>query len=140
MRELDNYCNKKDNSFLSPPATRINFTKNLHQTPACKYRGKYKERGKTDNIKKMGSSKIKGNRNQKKRKRLKETAKRNKKGDQGSPNKKKNIKSQDKEHENVLEDNLTEFNEYSKIYQMYRKKHILDLLNRFKDPTEARRR
>lgn len=88
----------------------------------------------------MGSSKIKGNRNQKKRKRLKETAKRNKKGDQGSPNKKKNIKSQDKEHENVLKDNLTEFNEYSKSYQMYRKKHILDLLNRFKDPTEARRR
>ena len=88
----------------------------------------------------MDSSKIKGNRNQKKRKRMKETAKRNKKGDQGSPNKKKNIKSQDKEHENVFKDNLTEFNEYSKSYQMYRKKHILDLLNRFKDPTEARRR
>ena len=50
---------KKDNSFLSPPATPTNFTKNLPQTPACKSRAKYKEQAKTDKFKKMGSGKIK---------------------------------------------------------------------------------
>ena len=51
---------------------------------------------------------------------------------QGSPSEKKNIKCHDKEHENVFIDNLTEPNEYSKGYQIYRKIHIPDLLNRFK--------
>ena len=34
--------------FLSPPANPTNFTKNLLQTPACKSRGKYKERARPD--------------------------------------------------------------------------------------------
>ena len=88
----------------------------------------------------MGSSKIKANRNREKPKKRKEKAKRNKKGDQGSPREKKNIKCQDNEHENVFEDNLTESNEYSEDYQMYKNMQIPDLLNRFKDPTEARMR
>ena len=37
----------------------------------------------------------------------------------------------------MFEDNLAESNEYSKCYQMYKEIHIPDLLNRFKDPTEA---
>ena len=123
--------------FLSPPATPTNFTKNLPQTPACKSRGKYKEQAKTDKFKKMGSSKIKENHNREKPRKMKETAKRHSRGDQGSPSGKKNIKCQDKEPENVFEDHLTEPNEYSKGYHMYRKIHIPD---RFKDPREARRR
>ena len=54
---------KKDNNFLSPPITPINFTKNLHQTPTCENREKYKDQAKTDKIENMGSSKIKENRN-----------------------------------------------------------------------------
>ena len=88
----------------------------------------------------MGSSKIKENRNREKPKKMKETAKRNKRGDQGSPNEKMNIKCKDKEFGNVFEDNLIEPNEYSKGYQMYRNIQIPDLLNRFKDPMEARMR
>ena len=38
------------------------------------------------------------------------------------------------------EDNLAELNEYSKSHQMFRKIHIPDSLNRFKDPTKARMR
>ena len=34
---------KQDNSFLAPPTALISSTKNLHQTPACKKRVKYKE-------------------------------------------------------------------------------------------------
>ena len=60
----------------------MNFTKNLHQTRACKNRVKYKEQGKTDKIKKAGSSKIKGKHKWEKPKKMKETANRNKKGDQ----------------------------------------------------------
>ena len=52
---------------------------------------------------------------------MKETGKQHKKGDQGFPSEKKNIKCQDKEHKNISEDNLTEPNECSKGYQMYRK-------------------
>ena len=52
---------------------------------------------------------------------------------QGSSSEKKNIKCHDKEHENAFKDNLTEPNEYSKGYQIYRKIHIPDLLNRFKE-------
>ena len=37
---------------------------------------------------------------------MKETANGNEKGDQGSPIVKKNIKCQDKEHENIFIDNL----------------------------------
>ena len=39
---------------LSPPATPINFTKSLTQTPAFKRRGKYKEQAKTDKFQKNG--------------------------------------------------------------------------------------
>ena len=98
---------KKDNSFLSPPATPINFTKILPQTPACKSRGKYKEQAKPEKLKKMGSSKIKENHNREKPKKMKERAKQHSKGDQGSPSEKKNIKCQDKRHEQVFEDHLT---------------------------------
>ena len=51
-----------------------------------------------------------------------------KEGDEGSPSEKKNVKCQDKEHENVFENNLTGPSEYSKGYQTKRKIHILDLL------------
>ena len=78
--------------------------------------------------------------NREKTKKMKETAKQNKKGHQASPSEKKNIKYQEKVHQNVFEDNLTEPNEYIKGYEMDRKIHIPDLLNRFKDPKEARMR
>ena len=42
---------------------------------------------------------------------MKETAKQHSKGDQGSASEKKNIKCQDKAHENIFEDHLTEPNE-----------------------------
>ena len=71
---------------------------------------------------------------------MKETAKRHSKEDQDSPSEKKNIKSQEKEHQNLFENNLTEPNEYNKGYQMYKETYILDVLNRFKDPAEAVRR
>ena len=60
----------------------------------------------------MGSIKIKENHNREKPKKMKETAKRH-----------KNIKCQDKEYENVFKDDLTESNEYSIGYQIYRKIH-----------------
>ena len=88
----------------------------------------------------MGSSKIKENHNRDKLKKMKETVKRHSKEDQGSPSEKKNIKCQDKEHQNVFENNLTGPNEYNKRYQRHKKTHILDVLNRFKDPAEAMRR
>ena len=88
----------------------------------------------------MSSSKIKENHNREKPNKMKETVKRQSKGDQGSPAEKKNIKCQEKEHENVFEDHLTEPHEYNKGYQMNRKIHIPHLFNRFKDPTEARMR
>ena len=91
---------KKDNSFISSSIAPINFTKNLHQTPAFKNRGKYQEQAKSDKIEKMGSKKIKENHNREKPKKMKETAKRNKKGDQAPPSEKKNIKCQNKDHEN----------------------------------------
>ena len=128
---------KKKATVLSPPVTPINFTENLTQTPAYKSRGKYKELAKTDKFKKMGFNKIKENHNREKLKKLKETAKRHSKEDQGSPSEKKNIKWQDKEHQNVLENNLTEPGEYNKGYQMYKEIYILDVLNRFKDLAEA---
>ena len=84
----------------------------------------------------MGSSKIKGNHNREKLKKMKETAKRHSKEDQGSSIEKKNIKRQDKENQNVFENNLKEPNEHNK----YKKIHILDLLNCFKNPAEARTR
>ena len=59
---------------------------------------------------------------------MKEASKENKEGDQGSPSEKKNVKSKDKEHENVFENNLTKPNEYRKSFQTYRKIHIPDLL------------
>ena len=62
---------KKDNSFLFPPATPINYTKNLQKTPASKNRAKYKAQAKTDKIKKMGSSKIKENHHREKPKKTK---------------------------------------------------------------------
>ena len=71
---------------------------------------------------------------------MKETEKRNSIGDKDSSSEKKNIKCQDKEHEKVFENNLTEPNEYSKGYQMNQKIHIPDLLNRFKDPAKAMKR
>ena len=71
----------------------------------------------------MGFSKIKENHNQEKTKKMKETAKRHSKGDQGSPSEQKNIKCQDMENENIFE---VEPNEYNKGYQMYRKIHISD--------------
>ena len=74
----------------------------------------------------MGSSKIKENHNQEKTRKMKETAKRHSKGDEGSPSEQKNIKCQDMEHENVFEDNRTEPNEYNKGYQIYRKIHVPD--------------
>ena len=80
----------------------------------------------------MGSSKIKENHNREKLKKMKETVKRQSKKDQGSPIEKKNIKWQDKEHQNVLENNLAEPNKYNKRYQMRKKTHILDVLNRFR--------
>ena len=52
----------------------------------------------------------------------------------------KDTKCQYKEHQNVFKNNLTEPNEYNKGYQMYKKIHMLDLLNRFKDSAKARRR
>ena len=61
-------------------------------------------------------------------KKWKRTLKQNKGGDQGSPNEKKNIICQDKEHENVFENNLTWPNEYSRGYQRYRKIHVHDFL------------
>ena len=88
----------------------------------------------------MGSSKIKENHNREKLKKMKETEKRHSKRDQGAPSEKKNIKCQDKEHEKVFENNLREPNEYSKGYQMYKKIHIPEPLNCFKDPAEAMRR
>ena len=54
---------KKDNNFSSPPATPINFMKNLPQTPTWKRREKYKEEAKTDKFREMGSSKIQENHN-----------------------------------------------------------------------------
>ena len=77
----------------------------------------------------MGSSKIKKNHKQEEPKKIKKASKQSQEGDQGSPSEKKNTKCQDKEHENVFENNLTEPNEYSKGYQTYRKVHIPDLLN-----------
>ena len=85
----------------------------------------------------MGSSKIKQNHNLEKPKKLKETGKWHSKEDQDSPSEKKNIKYQDEEHQNVFENNLIEPNEYNKGYPMYKKTHILDVLNPFKDPAEA---
>ena len=69
----------------------------------------------------MGSKKIKENHNREKPKKIKETAKRHSKGDQGSQSEKKNIKCQDKGYENVFEDHLTKPNVYSKGFQIYRK-------------------
>ena len=88
----------------------------------------------------MDYSKIKEYLNQEKTSKMKEIAKRHHEGDQGSASEKRKIKCSGKGHKNVFEDHLTEPNECSKGYQMYRKIHILDLLNRFKDPTEARMR
>ena len=63
----------------------------------------------------MGSRKIKENHNREKPKKMKKnkknTSKQNKEGDEGSPSEKKNVKCQDKEHENVFENNLTGPNE-----------------------------
>ena len=72
----------------------------------------------------MDPRKIKENHNRDKQQKMKETAKQNRKGDQRSLNDKKNIKCKDKEFENVFEDNLTEPNQYTKGYQIYRKIHI----------------
>ena len=80
----------------------------------------------------MGSSKIKENHNREKLKKMKETAKRHSKKDQVSQSEKKNIKCEDNKHQNVFENNQTEPNEDNKGYQMYKKIHILDLLNRYK--------
>ena len=66
----------------------------------------------------MFSSKIKENHNRGKLKKMKETAKRHSKEDEGSRSEKKNTKCQDKEHQNVFENNMTEPNEYNKGYQM----------------------
>ena len=80
----------------------------------------------------MDSRKIKENHNREKPKKMKKnkknTSKQNKEGDEGSPSEKKNVKCQDKEHENVFENNLTGPSEYSKGYQTERKIHIPDLL------------
>ena len=89
---------KKGNSFLSPPTAPINFTKNFHQTPACKNKEKYTERAKPHKTKKWVLAKIKENHNREKPKKMKETAKQNKEGDQGSPSAKKNIKCQGNKH------------------------------------------
>ena len=70
---------------------------------------------------------------------MKETTKRHSKEDQGSPSEKKNIKCQDKGHQNIFENNLTESNECYKGCQMYKKTHILDVFTCFKDPAEAMR-
>ena len=56
------------------------------------------------------------------------TSKQDKEGYQYPSTWKKSIKCQDKEHENVFENNLTEPNEYNKGYQAYKKIHIPDLL------------
>ena len=50
---------KKHNSCLFPPATLINFTKNLLQPTACKSRGKLKEQVKNDKFKKWVPAKPK---------------------------------------------------------------------------------
>ena len=97
----------------------------------------YKEQANTDKFKKVGSSKIKENHNRENLKKMNETGKRHSKEDQGSPSEKKNIKCQDEEHQNVFENNPIEPNEYSKGYHMYKKTHILDVVNPFKDPAEA---
>ena len=47
---------KKDNSFLSPQATLMNFIKNPLQAPACKSRGEYKDQAKADKFKNQGKS------------------------------------------------------------------------------------
>ena len=78
----------------------------------------------------MGSSKIKENHNRQKLKKKKQAAKRHSNKDQGSPSENKNIKCQDKEDQGIFENNLTEPNECNKGYQMYKKIHILNLLNR----------
>ena len=70
---------KKDNSFLSPQATLMNFIKNPLQTPACKSRGEYKDKAKADKFKNMDSSKIKENHDREKPKKMKHTAKRHSK-------------------------------------------------------------
>ena len=69
MGALKDINNKKVNSFLFPPATPINYIRNLHQTPSCKNRAKYKEHTKTDKTKKWApakSRKIITERNQRK--------------------------------------------------------------------------
>ena len=57
MDTLKEIKNKKVNSFLVPLANPINYTKNLHQTPACKKRAKYNEQTKTDKTRKWFSTK-----------------------------------------------------------------------------------
>ena len=88
----------------------------------------------------MSSSKIKDNHNQDKLKKIKETAKRHSNEDQGSSSEKKNIKCKIRNIKTFSKNNLTESNQYNKVYQMYKKIHILDLLNRFKDAVGAMRR
>ena len=103
--------NKKVNSFLFPPANLIYCIKNLHQTPAWKnseIQGT-SQTGKTKNWVPEKSRKIITERNQRKWK--KNTSKQNKEGAEGSSSEKKNVKCQDKEHENVFENNLTGPNE-----------------------------
>ena len=53
MNTLKEIKNKNVNSFSFPPVTPINYIKNLHQTPVCKNRVKYKEQAKTDKTKKL---------------------------------------------------------------------------------------